>query len=77
MKNKNKLLIISLILLAIYIFWSLSVIACVGSNINEESQTYHIDAGDKKVISIFLEQNDRLDLSLEVNSDLTIQPTII
>jgi hypothetical protein len=52
------------------------ITACGDQNIAEDTTSYSIDQGDKRIISIFLEKNERLDLTVAVTDDRTIQPTI-
>lgn len=58
--------IISLLTLGICLLGAVSVTACKEPNILEVTHNYNIDAGEKRVISIVLERNDRLDLTITV-----------
>ncbi|MBA7477858.1 hypothetical protein ES707_13273 [subsurface metagenome] len=66
--------IISLLTLGICLLGAVSVTACEEPNILEVTHNYNIDAGEKRVISIVLFENDRLDLSVTcLSHDIGLQ----
>ena len=58
--------IIGLLTLGICFLGAVSVTACKEPNILEVTHNYTIDAGEKRVISVVLEKDDRLDLTITV-----------
>ncbi len=65
---RNALFVMGLLILGIGLLGAVSVTACNEPNIVTVTQDYNIDAGEKRVISIVLKRNDRLDLSVTVES---------
>ena len=68
--------IVGILIPGICLLGVVSATACVGPKIEEDTQNYSINSGDKRIISVVLEKNDRLDLTIGVTDDRTIQPTI-
>ena len=63
------LFVIGLLILGVGLLGAVSVTACEGPKIVSVTQNYSIDVGEKRVISIVLKRNDRLDLSVTVASN--------
>lgn len=62
----KSLSIISLLALGFCLLGVASVTACEQTNIVEDNQTYSIQAGEKRIISVVLNNNDRMDLAVTV-----------
>ncbi len=70
----KSLFVRGLLILGIGLLGAASVTACSGPNIVIVTQNYGIDAGEKRVISIVLKKNDRLNLFVAVASnDIGVQ----
>ena len=64
----KKLFFISGIILCTCLLGTILFVSCKEPNILEVTHSYNIDAGEKRVISVVLEKDDRLDLTVAVHS---------
>ena len=68
-KKLSWIQVLLVLILGVGLLGAVSVTACEGPKIVTVTQNYSIDAGEKRVISIVLKRNDRLDLSVTVASN--------